>query len=286
MVLIRTLIHSLTVPLLGFAQIIPDCNPSIQTDCPAANALGASFRDDFKSESEWFPPVFPDDDRITYGDDGLEITLAKQLDNPAVKSDFYIMFGKLEVTLKAGPGQGIVSSFYLQSDDLDEIDWEWIGSDTTQVQTNFFAKGNVETYDRGQFHPVSQPQQEFHTYTIDWTKEQIDFLLDGTLIRTIKEDNPQGYPQSPMYAVIGIWAGGDPSNEPGTIEWAGGLTDYSQAPFSMYVKNVVVSDYSTGKEYKYSDQSGKWTSIEAVDGEVNGREEEGREEFDISAAGE
>jgi hypothetical protein len=39
--------------------------------------------------------------------------------------------------MKAAPGAGIVSSFVMQSDDLDEIDWEWIGSDTAQVQSKF-----------------------------------------------------------------------------------------------------------------------------------------------------
>lgn len=51
------------------------------------------------------------------------------------------MFGKVEVVLKAAPGAGIVSSFVMQSDDLDEIDWEWLGSDPDEVQSNFFGKG-------------------------------------------------------------------------------------------------------------------------------------------------
>jgi hypothetical protein len=38
----------------------------------------------------------------------------------------------------------------------------------------------------------------------------------------------------------------------------------------MLVQKAIVTDYSTGKEYKYGDTSGNWESIEAVDGEVNG----------------
>jgi hypothetical protein len=38
----------------------------------------------------------------------------------------------------------------------------------------------------------------------------------------------------------------------------------------MYVSSVAVTDYSTGTEYKYGDQSGDWTSIESVGGKVNG----------------
>ena len=40
----------------------------------------------------------------------------------------------------------------------------------------------------------------------------------------------------------------------------------------MYVKSIKVTDYSTGKEYKYGDNSGSWQSIVAVDGKVNGNQ--------------
>jgi len=45
--------------------------------------------------------------------------------------------------MRAAPGTGIVSSAILQSDDLDEIDWEWIGGSSTKAQSNYFGKGNV-----------------------------------------------------------------------------------------------------------------------------------------------
>jgi Glycosyl hydrolases family 16 len=38
-------------------------------------------------------------------------------------SNHYIFFGRVETWLKSAPGQGIVSSIVLESDDLDEIDW-------------------------------------------------------------------------------------------------------------------------------------------------------------------
>ncbi len=40
-----------------------------------------------------------------------------------IVSNEYIFFGKVEVALKAANGTGIVSSFVMESDDLDEIDW-------------------------------------------------------------------------------------------------------------------------------------------------------------------
>lgn len=248
------------------------CNP-LSSSCPADTALATDISVDFTSSLDYFNEESTESG-ISYGDDGLTMTLAKRFDNPAIKSTFYIMFGRIECLLKAAKGQGIVSSFYLQSDDLDEIDLEWLGGDDTQFQSNFFSKGNTTTYDRGEYHNVdSAPQDDFHNYTIVWTEEELVWYFDGTPVRTLKNTTSSGYPQTPMYIKAGIWAGGDPSNEAGTIEWAGGETDYSDAPFKMYIKDLSVSDYSTGKEYSYGDKSGKWTSIEAKDGEVNGRKE-------------
>lgn len=53
------------------------------------------------------------------------------------------MFGRVDIQLKAAPGAGIVSSFVLQSDTLDEIDWEWLGADPDEVQSNYFGKGKI-----------------------------------------------------------------------------------------------------------------------------------------------
>lgn len=61
---------------------------------------------------------------IRYGGaDGAHFRVEKSKDSPTIVSNFYIMWGKFEVTMKASPGAGIVSSIVLQSEDLDEIDW-------------------------------------------------------------------------------------------------------------------------------------------------------------------
>ncbi|KAK5773955.1 hypothetical protein RI543_004710 [Arxiozyma heterogenica] len=264
------------------------CNPLFTTNCPPDKALATGFIEDFtkQSDSKWFSRVSSSQGKVTFDStNGLGLILAKRGDNPSYDSNFYIMYGKVQVLMQAAPGVGIVSSFFLQSDDGDEIDLEWLGGDTTQFQSNYFSKGNVTTYDRGEFHGVQTPAQMFHNYTIDWSMEQTTWSLDGTVVRTLLNTTSQGYPQTPMSIKFGIWAGGDPSNAPGTIEWAGGITDYSAGPFTMYVKQIIVTDYSTGESYSYDGTSGSWESIVAKDGKVNGRYSEAQTEFNELAAG-
>lgn len=47
----------------------------------------------------------------------------KKGDAPTIDTNFHLFFGKVEVTMKAAPGTGVVSSIVLESDVLDEIDW-------------------------------------------------------------------------------------------------------------------------------------------------------------------
>ncbi|KAK3180615.1 transglycosylase [Lecanicillium sp. MT-2017a] len=214
----------------------------------------------------------------TYGSDGVSFTVAKGGDAPQLASLFYIMFGRVEITMKAAPGAGIVSSLVLESDTLDEIDIEWLGSNPDEIQTNYFGKGQTTTYNRGQFHSVSGTQDNWIKYTVDWTKDRIIWMAGDQVVRELKvaDAETNQYPQTPMQVKFGAWAGGDPNtNPPGTVEWARGPTDYSKGPFSMLVKSVSISDYSTGKEYKYKDTSGSWESIEAVDGAINGNYKNG-----------
>jgi hypothetical protein len=76
----------------------------------------------------------------TYAKDGVTFTVAKSGDSPQLTSKWYIMFGRVDISVKAASGAGIVSSFVLQSDTLDEIDWEWLGADPDKVQTNYFGQ--------------------------------------------------------------------------------------------------------------------------------------------------
>ncbi|KAK4162098.1 putative glycosidase crf1 [Cladorrhinum sp. PSN259] len=252
---------------VSLAQTWSSCNP-LSTTCPANTALGMTVNVDFTKGQVG---SFVASGTPTYDRNGVSFTVAKSGDAPQLASMFYIMFGRVEVTMKAAPGAGIVSSLVLLSDTLDEIDLEWIGADSSTVQTNYFSKGAASGYNRGEFNPAPNNQGEFITYTVDWTADRIIWYVGKTVVRTLKYNDANGqYPQTPMQVKFGAWSGGDWSNSPGTIEWAHGPTDYSKGPFTMLVKSAIITDYSTGKTYSYSDNSGTWQSIRSDGGKING----------------
>lgn len=165
-----------------------------------------------------------------------------------------------------------MSSAILESDDLDEIDWEWLGGTATEVETNYFGKGNTSTYDRETYVQMADSQAEFHNYTIVWTKESTVWMIDGQSVRTLAYADANGganYPQTPMRVKLGIWAGGDPSNPEGTIQWAGGETNYDEGPFTAYIQSVSITNYNPAHSYTYGDLTGSYESIQLGDTDVN-----------------
>lgn len=248
------------------AQTYSDCNPTNETNCDSDTALSSStYSVDFTSgaDTDNWESVGSGD--VDYTDNGAEFTITSQGDAPTIQTQWYIFFGRVEVHMKAASGTGIVSCAVLLSDDLDEIDWEWLGGSADEVQTNYFGKGDTTSTDRDTTVAVTDTQATSHNYTIYWTEASCVWYVDGTAVRTLNyadADSGAQYPQTPMRVKLGIWAGGDSTNSEGTIEWAGGDTDYDDGPFTMTVESVKVENFNTGASYTYSDQTGDYSSIE------------------------
>ncbi|KAK6524661.1 hypothetical protein TWF281_011563 [Arthrobotrys megalospora] len=251
------------------AQTSSDCNPlkGCFKDDPA---LGTTYTWDYTKNQGQAPrfDIVSSASRISYREDGMHMSVQMKGDSPTLQSHFYIFWGRAEIVMKAGPGAGIVSSLVFQSDVLDEIDVEFIGNQPGNVQTNIFSKGNQDVHIYGANTGVADAVGVFHKYTVDWTPEQIVWYIDGNPVRTLTRASlGDVYPQTPMQIKFGPWAAGDPSNPPGTIEWAGGPIDYSLGPFDMVVASLTVIDYSTGAtKYRYKDSSGSSASIEITGG--------------------
>lgn len=255
------------------------------TECPNNKAVGSKpvVVDFTKGLGTFFSQL--DGTKLEFDKSlGAIFTIDDPMQAPTIESEKTIFFGKVEVVVRAAQGAGIVTSLVLQSLDLDEIDWEMIGNDAAQVQANYFSKGCTTAYDRGSFHPVANPQAEFHTYTINWTPTKLDFIVNGAVVRTLNKaglSGCSGYPQTPMQIKLGTWVGGRKDKPPGVIQWAGGLADFENKPpggFTGYYQKVTVTDYMGGDgspgsgaseatEYEWTDKSGDFGSIKVIGGD-------------------
>lgn len=145
------------------------------------------------------------------------------------------------------------------------------------MQTNYFSKGDTSTYDRGAYHPVSNPTGSFHTYSVEWTSKAVNWIVDGQTVRTLTYEQAKGgsaFPQTPMEIKLGTWVAGRKDAPEGTVQWAGGRADFSNGPSLGYYKSVKITDYAGGdgptnkdvKEYVWTDKTGDWKSIKVVQG--------------------
>ncbi|KAH8722149.1 concanavalin A-like lectin/glucanase domain-containing protein [Ilyonectria robusta] len=256
------------------AQTFTDCNP-LEKSCPADPAFGAQTAACDFTKNGASCDIFhelPGTD-LTYNSKGANFIIQKESNAPTVRSNNYLFFGRVDVVVQAAEGQGIVTSAVLQSDDLDEIDWEWVGGDNAQVQTNYFSKGDTSTYDRGAYHPVAAPLTSYHKYSIEWTSTAVNWLIDDAIVRTLlaaDAHGANGFPQTPMQVKLGTWVAGGKNTAKGTVEWAGGYTNFDDAPFNAYYQSISITDYmgkdapgqnSNVKEYVYGDKTGNWDSI-------------------------
>ncbi|KAK5126227.1 hypothetical protein LTR85_010462 [Meristemomyces frigidus] len=265
-----TLFHVALLAASVAAQTSTTCNP-LNATCPSDAALGTTYNTTFSASTTELDPnlwnVTAGGESIQFTDKGAELVISESGDSVTAQSAFYMSFGTVEIIMEAAAGQGIISTFNLLSDDLDEIDLEIMGGNESYVESNWYGHGNTSQYN-ALYHPCDGPQQKMHNYTINWTKAQLEWIIDGTVARTVPYAASGQYPQTPSILKFGIWAGGDSSEPNGTITWAGGLADWSKGPFTMTVQSIKITDGSTNAStYAYGDMTGDYSSITAVSGE-------------------
>lgn len=185
----------------------------------------------------------------------------------------YMWYGNVKARLKTSRGAGVVSAFILFSDVKDEIDFEWVGTELDNVQTNYYFQG-IPNYVNGGKSNISNTYDDFRDYEIRWTPEQIEWVVDGVSVRTKKKSETWNataqqwdFPQTPSRVQISLWPGGLETNAKGTVDWAGGPIKWDSDEIKKYgyyfamFDEVKVECYKTNtapgtnkkKSYYYND---------------------------------
>lgn len=217
---------------------------AICDNCTLNPILPSLVTERFTSEPQFFAAT----PHVAFTPSGANLGIFRRHNNPMIQSLGYLWHGRVEADIMGAVGTGVILLFYLQSDDLDEIDIvETFGGNVFTCQTNFFVKGNISNHARGEYHmPPLSPLTQYHRYAVEWTAEHISWTIDGAEVRRTLSTNPHGFPLLPMRVIASLWAGGDADNERGTIDWAGGPTNYDLVPYIMRIRNVRIDNYLGG----------------------------------------
>jgi beta-glucanase (GH16 family) len=181
------------------------------------------------TESDWVYSGYPE-----LEDGNLLLTMPKNSVGSLFANNHYVWYGKIGANIKSSRGKGVVTAFILLSDTKDEIDYEWVGADLSQVETNWYFQGILD-WTNGDASKVDSGNtfEEWHHYEIDWSPEELKWNIDGKTVRTLTKEstfnetsNRYEYPQTPSRMQMSLWPAGQASNAQGTIEWAGGEIDW------------------------------------------------------------
>ncbi|KAI9828526.1 MAG: hypothetical protein M1819_006582 [Sarea resinae] len=196
------------------------------------------------SKANWVSSGEP----VVYSDQVL-LTMPQSSVGTLLASTAYVWYGKVSATLKTSGGAGVVTAFILLSDVKDEIDFEFVGTDTTHAQSNYYFQGITDYDNELNITVDSDTFQNYHTYEIDWTPDQITWSIDGVVGRTKSRNttwnstrNQYDYPQTPARVQLSLWPAGLPSNGAGTVAWAGGQIQWSSPYMTNGYYYAMVSD--------------------------------------------
>lgn len=219
---------------------------------------------------------------ITTVDNNVRITMDESSSGSTVSSSIYVWYGKVSFKYKASHSAGVVSTFILYSGVKDEVDYELVGTDTTQAQTNYYWHGALD-YTKMVGATVPDVYQNENIYEIDWKEDSITWTVNGNEVRSVQKSdtynetsNTYSFPQTPARIQFGLWPAGDSPAE-GTADWAGGKIDWSQVGDDgyFYVEpiwlNVQCYDAPSGTQtngstsYVYNSKSGLEGDIAITD---------------------
>lgn len=94
------------------------------------------------SKTDWVM----DGEAVAY-QDTLLLTMAPGTVGTVLASSEYMWYGDVEATFKTSRGAGVVTAFILLSDVKDEIDYEFVGSNLEEAQTNYYFQGITDCED-------------------------------------------------------------------------------------------------------------------------------------------
>jgi endo-1,3-1,4-beta-glycanase ExoK len=118
-------------------------------------------------------------------------------------------YGRYEAIMQPAAGSGLVTAFFTFTgawfgDPHDEIDIEFLGTDTTKIHFNYFRNGKTNqpaVFDLP-FDAAAAP----HLYAFEWRPDGITWFVDGVPYYATRPGDP-GIPQTAGKVMISTWTG-------------------------------------------------------------------------------
>lgn len=137
----------------------------------------------------------------------------------AKKKEF--QYGRIEARAKIPVGKGIWPAFWMLGSNIKEIGWpkcgeidilEYVGREPHMAYTSLHTQDSHGNTINTKKTTISNIEEGFHLYAIDWTKDKIVFLIDDKEVYTFQPEpkNENTWPfNQPFYIIVNAAVGGN-----------------------------------------------------------------------------
>lgn len=194
---------------------LPPNEPLIDVLLDKPNSIFRPLKETFPGNLATFTPGC-----IRHGKNGAELIASsssnglRPYQSGAFASTRSFLHGRIEAEIKAAPGAGLITGFFLhRTAPRQEIDVELLGNDPTRMLVNvFFNPGDegaaINFGYRGSPCYVElgfDATQAFHNYAVDWRPGRITWLVDGKAVHERVSWDPTPIPHLPMRLHANLW---------------------------------------------------------------------------------
>lgn len=141
-------------------------------------------------------------------------------------------YGELDAELTIPAGKGIWSAFWLVGADCATVGFPACGEiDIAESKGDGIVIGSIHSTGMNMYKPYGNFAGSPHRYTLRWTAEQIDLLIDGTVSMTVKKSQlgSTWAFDHPFYIILDVAVGG---------QWPGSPDGTTTFPQQMLISHV------------------------------------------------
>lgn len=163
----------------------------------------------------------------------------------ASQDQFLHGFFSASIKLPSDYAAGVVVAFYMSNGDVfeknhDELDFEFLGNirgREWRVQTNVYGNGSTGFGREERYELWFDPTEDFHIYSILWSRNRIIFYIDQIPIRVVFRTESMGgdFPSKPMSLYATIWDGSGWATAGGRYK-----VNYKYAPYAAELADLVL----------------------------------------------
>ena len=224
--------------------------------------------------------TFWKDDNVTYENGAMNLSITENPDGSMETNDGYFGgegrtyqyfgYGDFEVRMKPSGKNGTCSAFFTCTGEYDldengdpnpwdEVDIEFLGNDTTQVQFNYYVDGvggHEKKIDLG-----FDASEDFHNYGYRWTEDYIVWFVDGKPVYKVEATEKNPLPSTPGRILMNYWCGTEKAEG-----WMGKFENPDdQCAEYQWIKTSATPIGELPEKVDVEEFTGDWTQIPALE---------------------